>query len=96
MSEAIPEWALKRAAIIANSYDDSVWDAVSISRWSAGKAFALYIAAHEDPPADPLLIEAMAFTEARGWNGSSPDLPMVRFAHAAIHRGMELAREQGA
>ena len=75
----IPQWAMTRAGELAGK---SLYFSTPID---IGKAFARYIAEHEQPPVDPLLIEAMAFTNSRGWNGDAPDLPMVKFALAALH-----------
>jgi hypothetical protein len=89
------DWAIERACALFNeARHTGPWD----SRLNRGNpvvvTFARYIEAHEEPPVDPLWAEAMAFTAGRGWNGSSPALPMVKFAYAALRRGIELGKEQ--
>lgn len=55
--EEVPDWAWMRAVELANA-DGSNWEIESFKGWSAGKAFAAYIAQHEDEPVDPDLLIA--------------------------------------
>jgi hypothetical protein len=57
MSDEIPQWAKERACELSGA---SVWIPadVDLNNNSALTALARYIAAHEEPPVDPLLIEA--------------------------------------
>lgn len=90
MSPATPQWAIDRAYALANERGHI-------------NAFAAYIATHEEPPVDPLLIEARKIVASGEVNG------LVRSAiHAGewdtgthvirtlngIRRGIELAKEQ--
>lgn len=50
MAEDIPKWAKQRMV--------ELWDAEPASTHDIRDAFARYIASHEEPPVDPLLIEA--------------------------------------
>jgi hypothetical protein len=52
----IPEWAVKRANdLTSEAMKDGSWLPIG---GHASAAFARYIAEHEEPPVDPLLIEA--------------------------------------
>jgi hypothetical protein len=52
----IPEWAVKRATdLTSEAMKDGSWLPIG---GHASAAFARYIAEHEEPPVDPLLIEA--------------------------------------
>lgn len=88
----------RKAAKLLNAEataDTATWYATDVDDSSTGlPQFARYIAANEEAPVDPLWAEAMTFTRARGWNGSSPERPMVKFAHAALCRGIELAGDR--
>jgi hypothetical protein len=60
MSDEIPQWAKERACELANSMKplSVLWIVEDIPAASTLTALARYIAAHEEPPVDPLLIEA--------------------------------------
>jgi hypothetical protein len=97
MSQATaPEWAcrvfcdranLNYEAVLVSSGDHGV-----VLR-SAVKAGALLIAAHEDPPADPLFEEAQKIADFNRINLSAQ--PRVEDALLrALRRGMELAKQE--
>jgi hypothetical protein len=104
MAEEIPQWAEDRALELARldgagrgqgRYDGHYYADMH-------KAFARYIAEHEEPPVDPLLIEARKLASELSKDAGSFDFISGRFddwyavraALAALRRGMELAREQ--
>lgn len=99
MSDDIPTWAAARAhSLIAAEPEGTLWSA------SAEYAFARYIAEHEEPPVDPLLIEARKVLgdwadetwgsgsnfAAEYRNGVLNDDSNSRLALAALKRGIEL------
>ena len=103
-SENIPQWALVRALSLA----ESCWTLEEAKNWlesnhygEALAAFARYIAEHEEPPVDPLLIiarEIVADEDAsRTLNQTQAILEghagqsKVNIALTALRRGMELA-----
>ncbi len=84
----IPEWAMERAFALANA---DVVPTTDLSTWTAAiTAFAAYIAAHEEPPVDPLLIEAREILRHYGYErtGTAEE----GLALAGIRRGIELAK----
>lgn len=84
----IPEWAKKRAVSIANAEAGfTAWSRVESSFGML--AFARYIAAHEEPPVDP--VEAAIIDMLP----NAPQHPLEVVIRAAIVRGMTIAREQG-
>lgn len=102
-----PDWAIERACALLNAvskgqYDDT-WYPCDVTDTSTGVAqFARYIAAHEEPPVDPLLIEARKIcaltrqTYDKGflsgeYDDSSTEIPV---ALAALRRGIEIERER--
>lgn len=106
MSNDIPDWAMIKAHDLAYP-DDVDWSderkldhMVSVS---SDKAFARYIAEHEEPPVDPLLIEARGILAAHGEamdyvdshaaayrEGAGDDREEMTIALAALRRGIEL------
>lgn len=90
----IPDWAKERARELVNArcVMDTYPTGSVAPHNPAIYAFAQYIAEHEEPPVDPLLIEAQNL--ALEWY-SDPYLHHDPL-RAAIKRGMELAREGGA
>lgn len=98
----IPEWAKERVRVLTNAEGGPSNKWITCHR----NAFARYIAEHEEPPVDPLLIEAreMAAKVAfdKDWfvhgesiqSGQRDDHSDVQIALAALKRGMELAREE--
>lgn len=105
MADDIPDWARQRMLKLAGEGADADLP------WSKDveNAFARYIAQHEEPPVDPLLIEAREIAakvvekaendgEEYDWSrhcrsGSYDDRSDVQIALAALKRGMELERE---
>ena len=101
MDSTPPEWALDRAEAILFPDRRTIF---LMRGGSVLQNLALYVAAHEEPPVDPLLIEAreivanadvsrtlnqtMAIREGRGGERQ------VEIALAALKRGIELAEEQ--
>lgn len=100
-----PEWAFARANELAVKYgmeDEKgrVFDGPYTRPLQV--AFARYIAEHEEPPFDPLLIEAreIAATHRSAWadefrsgkyDETSTEIPV---ALTALRRGIELARKE--
>lgn len=99
----VPDWAMRRAfeasglqnsrCIVARNRDMAWCKAI--------EAFARYIAKHEQPPIDPLLIEARKLVAARPncreyaegvMCGEEDEHPSVQNALIALRRGLELAR----
>jgi len=103
----IPEWAVKRATdLTSEAMKDGSWLPIG---GHASAAFARYIAEHEEPPVDPLLIEAREIAAAAieavpgEWSRHPPDSyragehddePGLKAIVTALKRGMELAREE--
>ena len=59
MTDDIPQWALERAAELANKEaGDACFTAAYMAGLYLGEAFARYIAQHEEPPVDPVLKDA--------------------------------------
>lgn len=95
MADDIPQWAKERACALVQAHTDSLTPSGYL------QAFAHYIAAHEEPPVDPLLVEAREI--AAGFNGLIGDKVRsgqmdksdhVCIAVKAIRRGMELGRDE--
>lgn len=102
MTEEIPQWAFDRACELTNidgsSYDskDPRFRAPDVGAYSIGKAFARYIAQHEQPPVDPDLVKAreicaraakavgQANNPMRYRAGDYDDDPEVQFALSAL------------
>lgn len=117
MSDNIPQWAIKEAVLrldaehLAQFVDDRHPHMASpdpAKYFPQVRVIARLIAAHEEPPVDPLLIEAReicaAVQEKRGFPIYASQFrdggfdachgPMMATAMAALRRGIELAREQ--
>lgn len=94
MSGDIPQWAIRRA------------EELRVGSEFIHDTFARYIAAHEEPPVDPLLIEAREIV-ARFYDtkeglrhraklfrdGDYDNKPECVQALMALRRGMELSKE---
>lgn len=93
-----PQWAMDKALALRERENDrdSDWDIV------VTRAFARYIAEHEEPPVDPLLIEAREIA-AETWRnagsiryadnieaGRRDGANDVVIALAALRRGVEI------
>jgi hypothetical protein len=106
MADEIPQWAALRAFNLSN-LAGAGWTTIrDMLEGYTGRAFARYIAEHEEPPVDPVLTEAREIASATctksgntheaelclsgGWDAE----PLVSTAYTALRRGMELAREQ--
>lgn len=102
----IPQWAKERAIQLFNEHlEDSgyqKWRATAHDGHPSVTAFARYITEHEEPPADPLLIEAREM--------AAEHCPALAYAYrsgfydedgyvlgvlAGLKRGIEIAKEQG-
>jgi hypothetical protein len=105
MSEIPPDWALSKALKLME-YGGTPIETVrkEPSEHYEVVAFARYIAEHEEPPVDPLLIEAreIASNSRIGAGklgsmiireGGGDDAEDVQLAYAALRRGMELAKQ---
>lgn len=105
----IPEWAVRRAVEMANQTAGYTVQNSHQARLDTlgpyGKSLARYIAEHEEPPVDPLLIEAReiaatnfelagaGFPEevrAGAWDHKT----CVIVALAALKRGIEIGKGQ--
>lgn len=97
MSKAPPQWAYDRVSELHNAFSDGTFSAYGDLKG----AFAAYVAEHEEPPVDPLLIEAQKFAESWAPEMVTP-LPQARLdrlqdmALAVLRRGIELARNEEA
>lgn len=117
MGDAIPQWAIERACELANAADPLAnWRPANLAPDSnvfvpgSMKALARYIAEHEEPPIDPLLIEAREiagkfYIDCGGGHepnhsadiirkGEGDNTIAVQCALAAIRRGIEIASER--
>lgn len=96
MTDEIPQWAKERVCELVNN-EHPGWEytpnEVSIS--PALRAFARYIAAHEEEPVDPDREEAnrIARRVVRSAKSKHSELIAVQAALAAIKRGRELERK---
>lgn len=102
MCENPPDWAIERAQTLINAA------CIPGEHYTFGaeRAFAKFIAEHEEPPVDPLLIEARKIVvqlnaEAgcemfadKVENGLRDDHIEIRTALAALRRGIEIERER--
>lgn len=101
-TENVPEWAMKRVQELTGEY----WQPPIARQHPVSVAFARYIAAHEEAPVDPLLIEAreivaswherfpnLGYKPSSYRDGRRDDSPEITQALAALRRGIELARE---
>jgi len=105
--EQVPGWAIERAQIL------TIRDCIPGEYYTHGvaRAFARYIAAHEEAPVDPLLIEAreiaamaaerdggkrIATSPEAYRSGERDDEPGVLDVIEGIKRGIELAKTGGA
>jgi hypothetical protein len=107
MSAAIPKWAYDEAAQRCNTGNSNP---LTVEQWKYHVSFnelAKCIAAHEEPPVDPLLIEAREiaakfYIEAGGGFKPNHSADVIRrgegdqtiafqCAFAALKRGIELA-----
>lgn len=110
MTDEIPQWALERAARIfsaAIGQSCAASDAYTPDELACtyiGRTFARYIAQHEEPPVDPLLIEAREIVarheDSLGFDedakstraGDIDSLESVQFTLTGLRRGIELGK----
>lgn len=105
MTDEIPQWAIERAAELACEVATKpIYNADKVVNLHLDQAFASYIAKHEEPPVDPLLIEAREIaakhydgvcrynTAEACRNGKWDGAPSVQLALAALRRGIELGK----
>jgi hypothetical protein len=100
MSDEIPQWAKERACELANAIHEYPRFTVDhLDRdWPSLQAFARYIAAHEEPPVDPV-IDAIEDALAQFYKGPGQTWPGTMTMASAIideftKRGIELASER--
>lgn len=94
-----PDWAIERA--LAMSATGTKLDDVK-RHWpghATALAFARYIAEHEEPPVDPLLVEARQIAAPDYGTGSEKiirgerdNCSGVKIALQALRRGIEIAK----
>lgn len=102
----IPEWAFERAVKLTNAIAGlESYTAYTCRAHNVGQAFARYIAEHEQPPADPLRIEAREILAREYEEGGMPEAAQhtregvwkvvgrVEDILAGLRRGIELAKE---
>lgn len=105
MTDEIPQWALERAAELANKeMGEDYLSPTSIAGTYVGTALARYIAQHEEPPVDPLLIEAREIVarheDSLGFDedakstraGDVDSCESVQFTLTGLRRGIELGK----
>lgn len=103
MSQDIPQWAKERACELVNAKTAGMMDYTPSA--VAGHnpsifAFAAYIATHEEPPVDPLLVEAREIVATtKGYDvvadevrSGDYDPCLVAACLTALRRGIELGR----
>jgi len=106
----VPDWAVGRARLHFTQELDLCTDEETINVYRS--AFARYIAAHEEAPVDPLLIEAREICAQYWERGGNPvardiardyrngihdeDDERLTPVLAALKRGIELAKTGGA
>lgn len=101
----IPQWAKERAVELVNTRTAGMMDYTASSVASHNPslvAFAAYIAAHEEPPVDPLLIEAREIAGAQIGGSAEVNIrignhdreTLVQAVLTALRRGMELAKQE--
>lgn len=104
MSQAIPQWARTRAKALAEAEAScdlgNGQNLLALSCYQA--ALARLIAAHEEPPVDPLLIEArklcahhiLTVPGIQYTGGHRDNETVMLFALDALRRGMELSKQE--
>ncbi len=94
---AIPEWAFNRAKVLAK---DEAFDG---GYTRTHQAFARYIAEHEEPPVDPILLEArkivaehclLETSKRCVMSGERDSWLSVKAAIDALKRGIEISEEE--
>lgn len=105
MTDETPQWALERAAELARELSDTgTYSTACVNATCIGRAFARYIAKHEEKPIDPLLKEAReiagkyyaeescpsAADKCRSgeWDNMAP----VKWRLEGLRRGIELGK----
>lgn len=97
MVDSIPEWAIEKAReLMLSASDDAAISPERGGMWHA--AFARYIAAHEQPPVDPVEQAANQIADQFAESEPCPEQSIGwlwddrrAVALAALRRGMELA-----
>lgn len=116
MSDKLPDWAIERALTRfprPSFVDGKPWTILHIRRFDADYTQAVRFLAeqiyeHEEPPVDPLLIEARALAFAQAEIAKHPRSPEIMeggldhtpqfgvpLALAALKRGVEIAYTEG-
>ena len=96
MADDIPQWAMDRACALGR--ED--WGVPFQPEAAAVQTLARYIAEHEEPPVDPLLIEAREILARHScfpdvWRSGDGDAGWsLNPVLDALKRGMELAQER--
>ncbi len=102
MSDDIPQWAKERACELIDNEHPSWWKYTPVATSPDLRAFARYIAAHEEEPVDPDREEALALVLGEPLGRTDNQIAAIKngqagecrvaLALAAIKRGRELER----
>lgn len=104
MAQDIPEFAKQRVCGLVNAtLGWNRWGVTEVEDSATLRTFARYIAAHEEPPVDPLLAEARKIA-ANQFKGSSTEVnisignhdheSLVQGCLTALKRGIEIGKGQ--
>lgn len=97
----IPQWAKERVCALAAAAVDltlpagrnETWRANEVDDWACLRAFARYIAEHEQPPVDPVKAAADAVVDAEFPNASiDNEWALKRVAYLSVKRGTSVMR----
>jgi len=96
MNKDVPDWAIERARELYRANVPEIPEP-KYDGFSYQEAFARYITEHEEPPADPLLLEARAICASVAENkayqyldGTRDKYGDMEIALTALKRGIEM------
>lgn len=84
-----PDWAYDR---VEELYSDFYMRGSGLESNTMKGAFAAYIAEHEKPPVDPLLVEARGIIAGRIFESSFDADQSEAIAYDALKRGIEIGK----